>query len=198
MDTNTDHSSNTYHDEATQLMQKIAENDVDAFERLYDKYGSFLEHILACYDNHNMLSEDFIQEVFTRLWQHRMNFRGQSRFTTYLHSIARYTAIEEIRRSQNKAKRELNAHLDINKNICDGLSQPESELFLKELTRILEKGRAGLTINERHAMDAFQNSDVSLRAISQKVGCSHDALRTRLKRARERLKELLVPIIEGE
>jgi|GEM_PF-1326123 len=198
MDTYSDQSSYAYHDEATKLMWKIAENDADAFERLYNMYGSFLEHILACSGNQNMSSEDFVQEVFTRLWEQRMKFRRQSRFLTYLYGIARHTVNEEIRRSRKIVKRDLNARMDINKSICDGLSQPETAFFLKELRAALEKGQAGLTTNERQALDVFQASDVSLREVSLKVGCSHDALRTRLKRARERLYELLGPVLKGK
>ncbi|MFC1636011.1 RNA polymerase sigma factor [Planctomycetota bacterium] len=198
MDTNPDNGPNAYHDEATKLMRKIAKNDVDAFERLYRKYGSILEQILAGYDNHNMSPEDFVQEVFTRLWQQRMNFRRQSRFLTYLYGIAKHTANEEIRRSRKIAQIDLKACKDINKNTCNGLSEPETELFLKELTAALEKVRASLTIKERQALEVSQASDVSLRKVSGKVDCSHEALRSRLKRARKRSQELLGPILGSE
>ncbi|UCF04060.1 MAG: sigma-70 family RNA polymerase sigma factor [bacterium] len=179
-------------------MRKITENDPEAFERLYDKYGSILEQILDRYHHHHMSSEDFIQEVFTRLWQQRMNFRGQSRFLTYLYGIAKHTVNEEVRRSHKIVKRDLKARMDINQNTCKGLSEPETALFLEELTIALEKVRASLTIKERQAMDVSQDNDVPLRKVSRTVGCSHEALRSRLKRARKRLQELLRPILEKE
>jgi len=193
MDTNRGQGLDTYHDEGTRLMRKLTEDDHDAFERLYDKYGSIIEQILENYNNHNMPPEDLIQEVFTRLWQQRMNFRGESRFLTYLYGIAKHTVSEEIRRSRKIVKRDLRARSDGNMCSYNDLSQPEVELFVQELRIILNEARAKLTAKERQALEVFHVGDVPLSQASHKLGCSHEALRSRLKRARKRSRELLDP-----
>jgi RNA polymerase sigma-70 factor (ECF subfamily) len=188
----------TYYDESIRLMRKITEDDPEAFERLYDKYGSLLEQILAGYDNHHMSTEDFIQEVFTRLWQQRKNFRGQSHILTYLLGIARNTVNEEIRRSGKMTVRNLKEEMYTNMDSHHDLTQPEAELFLKELTTVLEKIRACLTAKQRQALDISQKSDGPLCQVSKRLCCSHEAFRSRLKRARKRSQELLAAILQDE
>ncbi|MCP4257044.1 MAG: sigma-70 family RNA polymerase sigma factor, partial [Planctomycetes bacterium] len=86
-------------DEAAELMRKVANGDVDAFDRLYDEFSPILRRLFATCVHRHMSLDDFIQEVFTRLWQQRKNYRGTSCFLTYLLSIARYTLNEKMRLS---------------------------------------------------------------------------------------------------
>lgn len=177
-----------------QLTGGSIHDDIKAFEHLYGKLRPVLEQILESYDNHGMSPDDFIQEVFTRLWQSRMSFRGESRYFTYLYGIAKNTVNEEIRRSRKIRTKELKGRKAINKNTCRGLSEPENVLFTKELMIVLEKARmAKLTSKERQAMELSQVNDASLTEISQIAGCSREAFKSRLKRARKRSNKLIDP-----
>ena len=185
-------------DEAAGLMRKVANGDVDAFGRLYNQFGPILRRLFANCDNRHMSSDDFIQEVFTRLWQHRRNYRGTSRFLTYLLGIARYTRNEKMRQSYKMARMGCLEELaSFTLDSHDALSQPETEFYLKELTAALKEATAKLTTKQRQVLELSQVTATSLHKASQKLGCSPEALRCRLKRARKRSRELLAPILEG-
>ena len=198
MGKNRDQGLKAYHDEGTRLMKKITENNPEAFERLYNKYGPILEQILAGYHHHPMSSEDFIQEVFTRLWQQRRNFRGESRFLTYLYGIAKHTVNEEIKRSGKMMARCLKEEMCVDRDSHHDLSQPEAEFFLKELTVVFDDARAKLSKRERQVLDISQAGDVPAREASQMMGCSHEAFRSRLRRARKRSQEFLASILRNK
>jgi len=125
--------------ENARLMQRVADGDFDAFERLYRRFES-----------------------------HRSPKKG------------------------------LKGRSEPIKDSPDGLSQPELELYLKELTAAIEQAKGKLTEAQRQALDAANALDIDLNDVSKEIGCSHSAFKSRLKRARKRLRELLAPFLNDE
>ncbi len=172
-------------------MQKVADDDAEAFSCLYCKFSPVLRRFLANWDGHYALADDFIQKVFTRLWEQRKNFRAESSFQTYLFSIARYTLNEEKRKFGRIVKK-----YSVFDSSCDnGLSQPEAEFYLKELMTTYNEVKTKLTDVQRQTLELFRTTDVPFRNVSKMIGCSPKALESRLYRARKRLQELLAPIL---
>ncbi len=69
---------------------------------------------------------------------------------------------------------------------------------LKELAAAIERAKATLTTEQRQALEASQAIDIPLSKALEELGCSHGAFKKRLKRARKRLSELLVPFLDDE
>ena len=186
-------------DEATLLMRRVTNGDIDAFDRLYNEFSPILRRLFARCDHRHMSLDDFIQEVFTRLWQQRRNYRGTSCFLTYLLGIARYTLNEKLRQSykMNMARVEYLKMLEgFTLGSHDSLSQPEAKFYLKELEAALKAAKDKLTAKQRQVLELSQATETSLHEASKKLGCSPDALRCRLKRARKRSRKLLAPILD--
>ena len=121
-----------------------------------------------------------------------------SSFETYLFSIAWRMLSREVRESHRSPKKGLKGRSEPIKDSPDGLSQPESELYLKELTAAIEEAKGKLTERQRQVLDAANAFDIDLSEESAELGCSRSALRSRLKRARKRLRELLAPFLNDE
>lgn len=191
---------NGHIDKAANLMRRVTNGDIDAFECLFDEFGPVLRRIFINYDLYSMSLDDLVQEIFTRLWQQRKNYRGTSCFLTYLLGIARYTLKEEMRQSYkiNMARIEYLEELtNFTLDSRDSLSQPEATFYLKELTAALKEAKNKLTAKQQQVLELSQAPVTSLHKASQKIGCSPNALRCRLKRARKRSRELLAPILEN-
>lgn len=191
-----DSNSRIQLDENTRLMQKVSDEDAEAFNCLYRKFSPVLRRFLANWDGHYVSADDLIQKIFTRLWEQRKNFRAESSFQTYLFSIARYTLNEEERQLRRFAKINLKKHSGFDLDSCNGLSQPESEFYLNELAAAFEEAKSRLTNEQRQALELFHATDIPFCEASKMLGCSHEALKSRLKRARKQLRELLAPILE--
>ncbi len=50
-------------------------------------------------------AEDVCQEVFVQLWQKISNFRGESKFSTWLHSVATNIVLGHIRKNKSWIQR---------------------------------------------------------------------------------------------
>lgn len=190
--------SRAHVDEAAELMRKVADGDVEAFTRLYYAFCPTLRRFFANYNNCHIPLDDFIQEVFTRLWQQRKNYRGSSCFLAYLMGIARHTLNEQIRKSRMIAPLHLKKQTHFPADSHNELSEPEAELSFKELIAALEGARASLTAKEREALELSQAVDVPFSKASLEPICSREALRSRLKRARKRSQRLLTRVLSGE
>lgn len=177
-------SSKSPLDESDKLMRKVAEGDSEAFKCLHHRFAPILRQIFVRRGANLGSSDDFIQKIFTCLWERRRDFRGESSFETYLISIARHTLNKEIKQSRKTAETGLKERPGFDGH--SSLSQPESEFYLKELADSLERAKAKLTAKQRQALGASQEA-------SGKPGCSDGAFRSRLKRARNRLRELIAP-----
>ena len=192
-----DRSSRLDVDEAAEFMRKVAAGDTEAFDRFYDTFHPVLRRLFAVCGGRHMSSDDFIQEVFIRFWQQRKNFQGKSCLATYLLAIARHTLNEHCRQSRKIASIQLKTPMGLAADSHNGLSDPEAELYLKELAAAVERARGKLTAKERHALEVSQVTDVALKKLSSGPGCSREAIRSRLKRARKRSLGLLAPIFGG-
>ncbi len=91
-------------DEGTKLMRKVVNSDFEAFGCLYYKFCPVLRRLFTNWEDYYTLSDNFIQKIFTLLWEQRKNFRGESSFLTYLLSIARHISHEEIRQFRKIAR----------------------------------------------------------------------------------------------
>lgn len=185
-------------DESTRLMQRVPAGDFEAFERLYTRFAPTLMHLFVRRGTDLTLAEDLTQKVFVCLWERRKNFRAESSFEAYLFSIAKRTLSKEIRESRRVAEMGLKAHPELNEGSHSGLSDQELELYLRELAAAVRRAKAKLTSEQRQALAVSQSRRISFSTLAQKLGCSQEALKSHLKRARRRMRELLAPILDAE
>ena len=185
-------------DENARLMLKAADGDIEAFKRLYQRYAPLLRQLFVIRGVNRNTADDFVQKIFASLWQQRKNYRPESSFETYLFSIARNTLYSQIRQSHRITGISSKKQTDSHEDTYNALSQPEAEFYFQELTDALEVAEAKLTAEQRKALQASQEPDIPSNKVLEELGCSKRAYKSRLKRARKRLRELLNPILGNE
>ena len=82
---------------ATELAQAVAAAKQGDKQAFYSLYQLFIGRVYAiCWRllANKQKAEDASQEVFIKVWQQLPQFRGDSSFATWLHSIATRTAID--------------------------------------------------------------------------------------------------------
>ncbi len=85
---------------------ELAKNgDRQAFQQLYllhiGRVYALCMRMLAQRDQ----AEDVAQEVFVQVWLKLKNFRGDSKFSTWLHSVATNTVLSHLRKQKNWMQR---------------------------------------------------------------------------------------------
>ncbi len=93
------HRSNTDDDEAGWITQLKAGKQT-ALKPLYDKYVKRVYALCFRLSGDAEIAEDICQEVFVQVWQKIGNFRGDSKFSTWLFSVTSHQAINHMRKQK--------------------------------------------------------------------------------------------------
>lgn len=90
------------------LMQLIMQEDQDALMALYGRYGSQVYSLALRVLRHATLAEEATQDTFLKVWHKSLSWdptKGQ--LGSWLLTIARYTAIDHLRREQRQVATEI-------------------------------------------------------------------------------------------
>jgi RNA polymerase sigma-70 factor (ECF subfamily) len=144
------------------------------FESLITKNSNTIRNIARSYTNMYDY-EDLMQEILTQLWRSFANFRGDSKFETWLYRIAINTAVT-YQRSEIKERKgnEKNTSLHSNNASSDGLSHDEIlQTFIKKLNKVdsavLMMYIDGLTANEMESVLGIKANAIKVRISRLKV-----------------------------
>jgi RNA polymerase sigma-70 factor (ECF subfamily) len=80
-------------------LARIADGDLDALEKLYDRYKTMAYSIAYRITNDATLAEDVVQDAFLGAWRNAARYlEGRGSVKTWLLSIVHHRAIDAIRR----------------------------------------------------------------------------------------------------
>ncbi|WP_404429463.1 sigma-70 family RNA polymerase sigma factor [Sutcliffiella horikoshii] len=159
----------------------------ELFENLVDEYGTELKRIAFLYVRDLTLAEDIIQEVYISCYKNLDNFRNESSYKTWL-----------IRITINKSKDALKGwHFRnfISKPQIEleqgEIITPESSLLSQAEDKALFQELLKLPLKYREVLILHYYKDFSLEEISTLTDINSKTVKTRLFRARQKLKERL-------
>lgn len=122
------------------LVQEVAKGDRTAFARLYRHTAPRLFSVILRIVREESAAEEALQDVFVRLWQKAASYDPQkARVTTWLNTIARNRALDELRgrRGEMVSGMELTLFED---EVSPGPAQDAHRAGMaRELTRCLEE-----------------------------------------------------------
>jgi RNA polymerase sigma-70 factor, ECF subfamily len=126
-------------------------------------------------------AEDAAQDIFVKAYQQLKGFHGRSEFSTWLYRIAVNHCLDLRRKSSRKPTESLE-----NLTQQPGTPGPEEALEKKDLA---ERLLAGLSEAERAALVLRESQGLSYEEIALVLKISTDAVKSRLKRARENIEQ---------
>jgi len=167
------------YDEDLILVGRFLAGDQLAFSKLYERYYervfAIARGVLIDLED----ASDAVQEIFTLVYRHLVRFDRRSKFSTWLFRIAVNRSIQYARSSKHRAK---NVELD------EAAASIEQEQPTEAADPKIAHAMALLQPADRALLTLFYWEDLSLNEIADSLGCSVNAAKTRLFRARERFK----------
>jgi RNA polymerase sigma-70 factor (ECF subfamily) len=82
------------------LIRQVQGRQQSAFRRLYERYLPQVYGLCLRLTGNRQLAEDATQEAFLQVWRHIDRFRGDSSFSTWVHSIAANSTISYLRKQK--------------------------------------------------------------------------------------------------
>lgn len=165
-------------DDDARLAKRIQEGDSDAFQalyrRYYDKVFSIARGVVLVPEE----AADAVQEIFTVVYRKLDKFDRRSRFSTWLFRIAVNRSIQYARK-QRHVKREVSL-APSHEVAVEGSFLSGDPAVMHAMSQLQPQDRAILVL--------FYWDELSLEEIGESLGCSANAAKTRLFRARERFR----------
>jgi RNA polymerase sigma-70 factor (ECF subfamily) len=174
-----------------QLINGIKQGDVASFEELYKQYYIFLcliaEHIVRNPTD----AEEIVSDVFVKLWNIREKIEIITSIKAYLVKAVHNTSINFLERSKISDK--LTDCLDNSdyKFLAWDSDYPLGQLYEKEIMNILDRGINTLPDACRQIFILSRNEDMKYSDIADKLGISVNTVKTQMKIALVRLREIL-------
>ena len=171
---------------AKETLQKAQEGDLESFENIYKETSGFVYNVAFRIMNNKQDTEEVVQDVFLNIYHNLRNFRFQSSLKTWIYRITVNCAINHIK----KMAREKNRIREYGNNLvqADGISQvPEVEKTDAGREEIISALLGILDADQRACIVLRNIEGLSYREISDTLKININTVRTRLKRAREKL-----------
>jgi RNA polymerase sigma-70 factor (ECF subfamily) len=183
-------------DSAGFSLEALRAGDRTEFARLVDAYSGIIYRLAVKLVNNPQDAEDVLQEAFIKAYRGLAGFDGRSSLSTWLYRIATNEALMHLRRQKQAA-----VSLDEPQEIEDGLQEPvqvvdfccmpEEELMSAEARRHLDEAVDRLPANLRLVFLLRDIEGLSTQETAEILNLSETAVKTRLSRARLRLREEL-------
>jgi RNA polymerase sigma-70 factor (ECF subfamily) len=162
------------------LQKQEAERE---FERHIREHEPLLHKVCRIYAYTEVDREDLFQEIVIQLWKAYPKFKGEAKLSTWIYRVAINTAISGLRKKKDFIRSYEPGELPEHKSY-DHEGQ-EKEDRTRELYRAIEQ----LTQVEK-AIVMLYMEDKSYDEMEEITGMSQGALRVRMNRIKEKLRQL--------
>jgi RNA polymerase sigma factor (sigma-70 family) len=172
----------------TEIIKRILQGEQALFAQLVQRYQQYVFTLVLRFTDSREDAEEISQDVFVKAYRSMADFRGESKFSTWLYTIVRTSSITFLRKKK-----------------LDTTSLDNERTFLQ-----LENRESGFNANtmeqkSRHAMvnaairllspddgqiiTLFYKGEQTLEEIGRIMGMEPNTVKVRLHRARNRLRE---------
>ncbi len=170
-------------------MLKVKNGDLDRMGLLFERHHRQLFGFLFHMTNQRELSEDLVQNVFYRMLRYRHTYRGDGEFRAWMYHLARNVVHDEgraLKRTVNQS-----ALGDSAERIGD-LTTADEQILKKQELAVLHKAMAGLSAESREILVMSKFQELRYHEIAQVLNITEGAVKVRVHRAINQLKNIFM------
>jgi len=171
----------------SRLLARAQRGDPVAFEELVKMHQ---QRVYAhCYRlmNNSAEAEDLSAETFLRAYEHLQELRADPSIVHWCLRVANNLAISLLRKRGTRPTVEL----DEAREVPGTRPTPEDEVIMRSRQDVVRRCMEQLTLPERTAVLMFYLEERSLDEIAKVLGCGLAGAKSRVHRARHRLKTMV-------
>lgn len=171
----------------TQLLNNIAMQDEKAMEVFYRRHSTRLYAFILRHVNNANDANEVMNETMMEVWRKAETFEGRSQVTSWLFSIARFKAIDLLRRKGRRLDTEDEDENASDEESCSLLAGVESEEDKEHVKHCLEK----LKNEQRHVVYLAFYEGLAYSDIAEIIAVPTGTVKTRMLHAKDALKRCL-------
>ena len=170
------------------IISAVLQGNKQAYAELVNRYQNFVFTVCLRYTSSREDAEEIAQDIFVKAYRCLSDFRGDSKFSTWLYTIVNTSCITFLR------KKRLQTHsLDDEKvfavadNIDGGMRANQVEQ--KSRIAMVNQAIQLLSADDAKIITLFYKGEQSLDEIGSILGIDPNTVKVKLHRARVRLKD---------
>ena len=171
-----------------EIISKVLQGEHNAYADLVTRYQNYVFTLTLRLIKSREDAEEIAQDVFVKAYRSLADFRGESKFSTWLYTITNTTCITFLR------KKKLEVHSLDNEKVFEMADSKDSGLranMIEQKSRVsmVNKAIAMLSPDDAEVITLFYKAEQNLEEIARILGLEANTAKVRLHRARGRLKE---------
>ena len=151
----------------------------DCFETLYNRYVGKVYNRCLSMTKDTEKAQDFTHDIFIRMFARLDRFEERSTFSTWLYSISYNYCVDQLRVSKRLTTTELDSNID---NEDAERAEYSLQLLAQAMNSIAPQEALILRMKYQEGLDVQQ--------IAATLSLKNSAVKMRLKRARDRVRDL--------
>lgn len=179
-----------------QIIDKVLKGDANAFAKLVDTYKDMVFSLAYKMTKSREEAEEVSQDTFVKAYKNLDNFKGDSKFSTWLYRIGYHTGLDAIKKNKkHNHSFEIN---DITLNQIQSVDTILQGIERKERAKMIDDCLLQLPDDERSLIWMFYYEELSLKEIIEVTSFSEANLKVKLHRARKKLLTVVEKNVEPE
>ena len=171
-----------------QIINRILNGEQSAFALLVERYQNYVFTLVLRFTDNREDAEEIAQDTFVKAYRSLADFRGDSKFSTWLFTITRTTCLSFLR------KKKLNTQSLDNERTSLQVENRESGFNAnlveqKSKHAMLNRAISMLSPDDAQVLNLFYIGDQTLDEIGKIMRLDPNTVKVKLHRARQRLKQ---------
>ena len=173
------------------LLERASSGDEKAFALIYQRHHQIVFRFAYRLLQSREIAEEITQECFLSLFKKPQRFETERKASlrTYLCAAARNLAFKHMRRAGGETS--IDDHSGLLTAVVS--QEPLRQLLAEEIAEAVRKAIGELPPLQREALILFEYEELSLAEIAEIAGADIGTVKSRLYRARQRLRIMLAP-----
>lgn len=180
------------------LLALIVEEDRQALECLYTRYGSRVYSLARRMLTDPGASEEVAQDVFLSVWRRASSYqRGRGKFTTWLFGIAHHRAIDELRR-RYRGRMRVSETIDDHPNIESPQPLPADLAVASSENALVRAAMEELPEPQRAVLELSYFGGFTQVEISEMLAQPLGTVKTRMRLGLKKLRIAVLPLLDRQ
>ena len=171
-----------------EIISRVLQGEQKAYAELVNRYQGYVFTLTLRLIKSREDAEEVAQDVFIKAYRSLADFRGESKFSTWLYTITSTTSITFLR------KKKLDVHSLDNEKVFEMADSQHSGFranMVEQKSRVnmVNQAIALLSPDDAEVITLFYKAEQNLEEIGKILRLETNTVKVRLHRARTRLKE---------
>lgn len=179
-------SENPLYDEKA-LLTHVAAGDESAFGQLFNRYWDNIYGVAYTLTRSRELARDMVQEIFIKVWLHKLELPQKDNFQNYLFIVARNHIYSELRRKSREEA--FTSHLLA--ELQESPFRADDQTLYNDSAALIQQALATLPEQQRQVYELTRIYGLSQDEIAQRLQISKSTVKTHMSRALHAIRQFI-------